>query len=54
MTELTEVIKKEDKKDFIDGNQKSTNQNFDLLDNVSSRDSQTSETMNSEDSEIDW
>ena len=46
LAELTEVIKKEGKKNFVDGNQKSTNQNPDSLDKVSSDDSIKSKDMN--------
>ena len=39
LLELTQVIEKEDEKDSVDGNQKSTNQTSDSLDTLSSPDS---------------
>lgn len=54
LVELTQVIKKETKKDFVDGNQKSTNQTPDLLDKSSSQDfiqSKTADKFQSTDSE---
>jgi len=53
--ELTQVIKMETKKDFDDGNQKSTNQTPDSLDKLSSQDfiqTKATDKVQSMDSEV--